>query len=399
MRKVLLLALPLLFLFLIPQTKALIYLNDTFTRSSPLPWGCYFTCGTCSIVSSSLYITQANSSCEGYAAFDSATLLENFSISFDYKQQTNNQFILEWNDGSNSRYIIFDTNNNLIEFGNVLSLTDYPSYTNVFYTYPWEFSFGDGTWHNIRMEKVGTSSDTNLKLYIDESKIFDQYSSSFDVDWKNMGLGLYSTDSNHAYYDNIVVESYAPIKLYPELAVHIYPFDPVAYGTDVNVYCTPAPPDLIVHLFYFSTEVSNPYRSSTLPVGENLFNCKSDETDVYYAGSNSNVLTITTATTTTTPLPVEPIPAIDTAEWTAAGYGWALVFFSPMFLATIFMAFICAICAKLGGATFSGIMALVFVAIYSLPQVNIYPSWLGVVLIIIGAFVIAKWGGEVFGGK
>jgi len=91
---------------------------------------------------------------------------------------------------------------------------------------------------------------------------------------------------------------------------------------------------------------------------------------------------------------ISPIPIVDQAEWTAAGYGWALPFLTPIFIVSIVITFISAIAARLGGAVVGGTTALLLVGIMTLPSpFQIFPPWFGLIFVVLGAFVIAKFGG------
>ena len=99
------------------------------------------------------------------------------------------------------------------------------------------------------------------------------------------------------------------------------------------------------------------------------------------------------------PIPYVPSyePVINRTLFTEAGADWMAFFFTPMFFATLMLVgisgFITLAIAKYGGGQFAPaafiIISMVMLAIYGIS--GIYPAWLVIVLIILAAFVFAKF--------
>jgi len=112
--------------------------------------------------------------------------------------------------------------------------------------------------------------------------------------------------------------------------------------------------------------------------GENSINCPQD-------------CPPTNVTTTTTPTGVQPIGGLNATEWQEAGYGWALFLFSPMFIVTIIgIAIAGLIAGKVGGEQKGLVFAIAFLAlVFIFMLAGAYPSWLGIVFIIIAGALVA----------
>jgi len=95
------------------------------------------------------------------------------------------------------------------------------------------------------------------------------------------------------------------------------------------------------------------------------------------------------APTTTIPINQTVIPAIDVIEWESAGYGWALPFFTPLFIVSLVIAVISGVVGRIAGMTVGGITLMLFVLVFTL--FGVYPWWVGIVFLIVSAFVVAKF--------
>jgi hypothetical protein len=106
-------------------------------------------------------------------------------------------------------------------------------------------------------------------------------------------------------------------------------------------------------------------------------------------GSTLSKSSCTAATTSVPYAAIEPIPQIPKAEWEANGYGWALPFFTPLFLYTAAMVIVSGIAARFGGIIIGGVSALAFILVFTLFQ--IYPAWIGILMLIIGGYIVANF--------
>jgi hypothetical protein len=88
--------------------------------------------------------------------------------------------------------------------------------------------------------------------------------------------------------------------------------------------------------------------------------------------------------TTTLPggglVPVTPIYPINATEWTAAGYGWILPFFSAFFLSTLFIVGVSAGAGMVGGP-WAGVATGV-IMILALSVMGIYPQWVAIIIVL-----------------
>jgi hypothetical protein len=94
--------------------------------------------------------------------------------------------------------------------------------------------------------------------------------------------------------------------------------------------------------------------------------------------------------------PTGPIPAINQTDFELSGYGWVLPFFSPMFLSTLVLVFLSGISAKYGGMVAGSIVAVALTFVFTVFQ--IYPAWIGIVMILIGGVVFVKFGTSILSG-
>jgi hypothetical protein len=108
------------------------------------------------------------------------------------------------------------------------------------------------------------------------------------------------------------------------------------------------------------------------------------------------------ATTTTLP-PAQipnasrPVPQlVNETEWVEAGYGWALIFVSPIGLITIITLVVSAVIARFSGTQF-GIISFLFLWFILVLFTGVLPTWIFLVLIIIAGFILVKVGAGIFG--
>jgi len=123
----------------------------------------------------------------------------------------------------------------------------------------------------------------------------------------------------------------------------------------------------------------------------NTYNCGYGQTCVQI----NNISATCQATSTTAP-PVynitwdssTPIAPINQTQWVLNGWGWVLPFFTPIFMLTSATGFISGIAGKFGGMAIGGIVALMLTLIFTI--IGVYPAWLGIVVIIIGGFILVN---------
>jgi len=92
------------------------------------------------------------------------------------------------------------------------------------------------------------------------------------------------------------------------------------------------------------------------------------------------------------PQPIlQPAGGLNATEWQEAGYGWALFLFSPMFMATIIGIAISGIVAmKAGGGRKLLVFTITFLSlVFIFMLAGAYPSWLGIVFIIVAGALVA----------
>jgi hypothetical protein len=90
-----------------------------------------------------------------------------------------------------------------------------------------------------------------------------------------------------------------------------------------------------------------------------------------------------------------PISAINAADWTAAGFGWLLWMFSPIFLDTLLMAGFTGAVSYLGSRVNSGAAMIVgsgtfLVGVIILTIFGIYPAWIGLILGLLTGFIFVR---------
>lgn len=140
-------------------------------------------------------------------------------------------------------------------------------------------------------------------------------------------------------------------------------------GTTEEVYCEP----------------SSKWCYSTTVLATMQYNCSA--TYEYCSNGCNDALSICNPLYTSTA--TSAIPAINQTEWDESGFGWATFMFSPVFLVTSLVGLISGGVARVGGMSVGGITALLLVLV--LTTLGMYPAWLGVIALIIGAFIVAKF--------
>lgn len=387
MKKLLLLG---LLLFLVPTANAqTVYLNDTFTRTTVAPWTKYESSGTTvAVVSNQLRITVPADGM-GLANYPTTFSIQNFTYEFDYIHRPNNFFEAGWRDPY-AKFISvrFDTSSGVIHIANSSFILDYISSSYPFTTYdfatiPYAFSWATDSIHHIKFDKRGST----FQLWIDGAKIYELTDPRFNINWEDSNLGNWHSSGDYARFDNAVVIG-TPAKIIPNVKITFLPSDVVNAGTKVEVMCYVEGVSGVPLTLYYGgvpNEVSNPYFFTPIN-GTHYFECCSNETDVYGATCNGNILRVLEAPTVTTTY--SPIPLVNETEWQSAGFGWATVFFTPIFLSTLVMAIVSGIAGAIGGAPVGGGVMVVMMMIFTIT--GIYPAWVGIVVIIISAFIIAK---------
>jgi hypothetical protein len=97
-------------------------------------------------------------------------------------------------------------------------------------------------------------------------------------------------------------------------------------------------------------------------------------------------------------IPTTPISGINVTEWQENGWGWALPIFTPIFIFTFGAGVISGILAAISGnagGVIGGITWVAFMMLYTL--MGIYPSWVGIVLIILSGGVTVMFMGKMLG--
>ena len=122
-----------------------------------------------------------------------------------------------------------------------------------------------------------------------------------------------------------------------------------------------------------------------LEIAQGQITSCSDDYDLQ-CGSTLSKLDCAAATTSVPFQSSEPIPQINKAAWIANGYGWLLVFFTPMFIYTVGMGGASAVLARVGGYLVGAVTALALIFVYTIFQV--YPLWVGITLLILAGFVV-----------
>ena len=121
--------------------------------------------------------------------------------------------------------------------------------------------------------------------------------------------------------------------------------------------------------------------------------------EVTDSGSNtiqSNHLSINIAGGGAGGASMQTIPGIDAVEWTANGWGWVLPFFTPFFLGTMFAVITSGVIARLAKeGMVGGITFVAFMISYTI--MGLYPTWIGVILIVISAGVTVQMIGRMLG--
>jgi len=414
-----------------------VILQDNFERSDIPPWQdtcCYRSgsskvCGDGSnycfgqriaeIISGRAYLFAEPTNLTSIR-YTFPTAIKDFNWHVEIKSPSEGEVImLEWwsnltNVGTGYAQIRLNRDKNLIEYveDDIYTqylISEYPYRTN--YSVPYNFGTGARVW-DVNITKNGL----NIIAYINGTKVLD-VTSSKEIYARAIIMASFSpTVSTSTSFDNVIFVSTSTTKQTPTVTISVSPAYIVTYGTQTTVSCTVEPPNLKLHLYYFQTEVSIPY-TAVLPLGYNWFRCESEETDQYYSASSVakvevtevGATTTTTTTTTTTipyvpPSPIEnaskPIPQlVNEEEWRNAGFGWALIFFSPIGLITMFSLIVSAVVARIAGVVF-GVIAFMFIWFILVLFTGILPDWLFIVLVIVAAFITANTLRQyVFGGK
>jgi hypothetical protein len=402
------------FFLLMQSASASVYLNDAFTRSVPYPWDIACSSGggigacpsgeaSVTIVSNQLDISVTAGGGMGVAHYPTDLSVENFTYEFDYIHRAGNFFVAEWDYNPTLNYtsVRFDTSSNVIYITDTDFLTDYITQAYPFDNFalvgvPYSLSgWGAGSTHHIKLAKTGIT----LTILIDGTQAYELTDSRFDVNWNGNLLANYrSAGTDYARFDNAVITG-VPTKIIPNILIYFLPNATVGVGQETQVICTSDTTGLTLHLYYGASpnEVANPYTFTPSVAGNLYFECCNDATDIYEHNCNGNVLSVGTVTTTPTPYGsfdwYSPIPSVNQTAWQMGGYGWVLPFFTPFFIATVILAIISALAARVGGMTVGGIVALALIFGYSV--LGIYPMWVGIILVVLGGFVIAKFGKEI----
>jgi hypothetical protein len=402
-----------------------IILQDNFERSDIPPWQdtcCYRsdgskTCGDGSnwcfgqriaeIISGKVYLFAEPNNLTSIR-YTFPTRIKDFNWHVEIHNYDEEVTIFEWQSEGYTVQIRLNRKRNMIEYveDDIYSqylMSEYP-YT-VDSQVPYNFGTGARVW-DVNITKNGL----NVRVYINGTKVLD-VTSSEEIYANSIIMASFSpTVSTSTSFDNVVFVSTSVTKQTPTVTISVSPDYIVTYGTQTTVSCTVEPPNLRLHLYYFQTEVSIPY-TAVLPMGNNYFRCESEETDQYYSAFDSTIVQVTGVGTTTTiipphvpPSPIEnaskPIPQlVNEEEWRNAGFGWALIFFSPIGLITMFSLIISAVVARIAGVVF-GVVAFMFIWFILVLFTGILPDWLFIVLVIVAGFITANALRQyVFGGK
>jgi hypothetical protein len=387
---------------------AQLILDDDFKRTEIAPWT-KFISPPCSAPTTDVSIAGNEflrhtyaANCLAWAQYRLSTYVNDFewNVSFWVSWSERDVLIMEWVEpGVGVVSIRFNRDKNLLEFdtyyGSIMNFQTrtYPDWATT-YSVPFYFGAGGQTF-DFTIRKVGS----NIKVYRTDGGV------ELIADWTSPLANVRALDINLARY-NPSVSSYSDLdrtKFYslttlkgvPNITISVTPAYNVSYGTEQMISCIISPPTIPITLYYFTTPVANPYRA-TLPIGTHYWRCESNETDDYYASYTSTLTWVYGAVTTTTTVPSpipnvsQPIPQlVNETEWREAGYGWALIFVSPIGLVTMFTLLISSIVARFAGMSF-GIVSFLFIWFVLVMFTGLLPSWLFLVLIIIAGFIVMQ---------
>jgi len=390
--------LPILLAFAQP-TEALLFMNDTFTRTIIYPWSFGDVSANCTssaaIVANELQLTTTSANCLSYVGFTTASEMYEYTIDLDYTHSTDAELVIDITDdegAADSIAIHFNTNDNIIEFWNVNALTHFLALgwkvaytTNLMTAYPYEFSWSNGQTVHVTIDK----SSSSITISFDGTQVAELISpADIFVNMSNPAIAMYRTTGTSVQIDNFAITTPSAI-LTPTLSIDFQPSSQVGPGESVTAFCTADPLTVPVTLQYpLETTVTNPY-TSTFVAGIHWFRCLSNATDQYQAGIEHAFLNVsgdytTTTTTTTTTIPTDPVAAINETQWIAEGYGWMLPFFSRFFMATMFLIMVLVVAGWMGGPTPAAVAGVALLIAYSV--IGIYPLW---VLLMLGLITAA----------
>mgnify|MGYP001091978843 CR=1 FL=1 len=378
---------------------------DLFNRSVIEPWrhdwlsGCPLGSNYADIYNNDYLRFNHQSNCVALTSIDLGTYVMDFDMEiYDWNTTSpSDMMVVEWADTQGHVVSIrFNRVGNSIEIGQASIITD-------FLTSTFPFSFSASTpynyssinvypWHiSKRGDIIIIESDLSVPNYIN----WTISSPSYNVPLKEIVLATYNNGTaGFTYLDAISVRSIGEVKILPRLQIDVTPALTVSYGTEQIINChatnhTGVP----VILYYFGTPVSNPYKAS-LSQGTNYFECISNETDTYYPSSVSALTFVTGVPLSTIPSPIEnasqPMPQmVNETEWREAGFGWALIFVSPLGLITVGTLIFSAIISRFAGAVF-GIISFLFLWFILVLFTGLLPSWIFLVLVIISGFIVVS---------
>jgi hypothetical protein len=274
--------------------------------------------------------------------------------------------------------------------------------------YPWNYictvDTGFGYYTNWKINRT----DDTVHVYGWHATHYDELANCSNPNFNGListiALATYAPSVSAANsFDNTTICSiYAP-KIQPTLTIDISPTYNVSSGTQTMASCTANYIDVPIILSYFGEATTNP-DVKTLSVGHHWYFCDSNETSQYYEAHAARDLWVYQAPAglptegVTYPNASQPVSAINETEWRDAGFAWALIFVSPIGFISIVSLIIGALVGKLAGGAIYGVMAFVFLMFIMILYMQILPTWMMIVFIVIAAIGVVYFTKGLHGG-